>query len=219
MQKIRVVIVDDDPLVRVALVRFVTRDPDIEVVAEAGSGPAALEAVARHLPDIVMIDVQMPHMDGIETTAAITASRPDVRVLAVSIFDTTEKILQMLRAGASGYLLKDSSADEIVAGLRQVHGGTSSLSPRIASRLIEHVRESKPRTSTRPADLDALTEREHDVLAHLARGMSNAEIAGALFVSEGTIKANLGRIMTKWQVRDRVQLLITAARAGLVDFR
>ncbi|ALX65655.1 response regulator [Microbacterium sp. XT11] len=217
MPEIRVLIVDDDPLVRSALSHFVSRDPEIEVVGEADNGHEALAFLEKDRPDVVMMDVQMPGMNGIEATAAIAERWPDVRVLAVTTLDGSDTVLPMLSAGASGYLLKDSSAESIVAGVREVHSGASSLSPRIASLLVKHVRTTEPLGA---ADaLEPLTERESEVLDRLAQGMSNAEIAQSLIVSEGTVKAHLGRIMAKWNVRDRVQILVTAAHAGLVDFR
>ncbi len=219
MPEIRLLIVDDDPLVRSALSHFVSRAPEITVMGEAEDGLEAIAAVERDQPDVVMMDVQMPEMNGIEATAAIAARWPDVRILAVTTLDGSDTVLPMLSAGASGYLLKDSDADAIVAGVREVHGGASSLSPRIANMLIRHVRDAEPSGASRNGPLEQLTERESEVLACLAQGMSNAEIARALIVSEGTVKAHLGRIMSKWQVRDRVQILVAAAQAGLVAFR
>jgi len=218
MQEIRVVIVDDDPLVRSALSHFVSRDPEITVIAQAEDGVEAIATVEREQPDVVMMDVQMPEMDGIEATAVIAERWPHVRVLAVTTLDGSDTVLPMLSAGASGYLLKDSSAEDIVTGVREVHSGASSLSPRIASMLIKHVRDSTP-VAADAAALEPLTEREMEVLHCLAQGMSNAEIAKALIVSEGTVKAHLGRMMSKWHLRDRVQILVTAAHAGLVSFR
>lgn len=217
MGKLRVLIVDDDPLVRVALSHFVSKDADITVVAEASDGHQALEAVGLHQPDIVMMDIQMPGMDGIETTRKITEAWPHIRVLAVTTLNTRDTVLPMLSAGATGYMLKDSSADEIVAALRQAYEGTSSLSPQIAAMLVRHVRSSHGGASP-SGELAPITERETDVLQHLGRGMSNAEMAAALHLSEGTIKAHLGSIMSKWHVRDRVQVLVAAARAGLITF-
>jgi len=218
MPAIRVLIVDDDPLVRSALAHFVSRGSDVEVVGQAENGFEAIELVEQHRPDIVMMDVQMPEMNGIEATSAITGRWPDVRVLAVTTLDGSDTVLPMLSAGASGYLLKDSSAESILEGVREVYHGASSLSPRIASLLIRHVRSTEPEAGAAEA-LEELTERETEVLHRLAEGMSNAEIAQSLIVSEGTVKAHLGRIMSKWHVRDRVQILVTAAHAGLVDFR
>jgi DNA-binding NarL/FixJ family response regulator len=217
MNEIRVVIADDDPLVRVALSHFVSRDPEIVVVGEASDGAEALKEIEEHHPDIVMMDVQMPGMGGIEATEQISERFPDVRVLAVTTLDTRETVLPMLSAGATGYMLKDSSADEILAALRQAHDGTSSLSPRIAAMLVRHVRSSSTGTPS-SSDLAPLTGRENEVLSLLARGMSNAEMADTLLVSEGTIKAHLGSIISKWHLRDRVQVLVSAARAGLVHF-
>lgn len=218
MAEIRVLLVDDDPLVRSALAHFLTREEGTTVVAEAGDGRDALDQIGRHRPDVVLMDVRMPRMDGIDATAQIAQRWPDVRVLAVTTFDTVDTVLPMLHAGASGYLLKDSPAEEIVAGVRRVHEGTTSLSPRIAALLVEHVRERERPPSAGTRALEPLTDREGDILRCLARGMSNAEIAAELIVSEGTVKAYLGRIMTKWGVRDRVQIIVAAARAGLIAF-
>ncbi|MDT0158290.1 response regulator transcription factor [Microbacterium sp. ARD32] len=218
MPQIRVLIVDDDPLVRSALSHFVSRGDDVEVIGEAGNGLEAVAFLERERPDVVMMDVQMPEMNGIQATDAITQRWPEVRILAVTTLDGSDTVLPMLSAGASGYLLKDSSAESILSGVREVYRGASSLSPRIASLLVKHVRETEPETGAAAA-LEALTDREAEVLERLAQGMSNAEIAQSLIVSEGTVKAHLGRIMVKWHVRDRVQILVTAAHAGLVDFR
>ncbi|WP_255304998.1 response regulator transcription factor [Microbacterium sp. 3J1] len=217
MPDIRVVIVDDDPLVRSALSHFVSRDPEITVIAEAETGLEGIDTVERERPDVVMMDVQMPEMNGIEATAVISERWPDVKILAVTTLDGSDTVLPMLSAGASGYMLKDSSAASIVAAVREVYSGASSLSPRIASLLIKHVRDNEPIGSD--GTLEELTDREQEVLQRLAQGMSNAEIARSLIVSEGTVKAHLGRIMSKWHVRDRVQILVTAAHAGLVEFR
>ena len=218
MPDIRVLIVDDDPLVRSALSHFVSRDPEIKVIGQAEDGVEAIATVEREQPDVVMMDVQMPEMNGIEATGAIVERWPHVRVLAVTTLDGRDTVLPMLSAGASGYLLKDSSAEEIVIGVREVFSGQSSLSPRIASMLIKHVRDAEPLTGD-ATDLEPLTDRESEVLQCLAKGMSNAEIARALIVSEGTVKAHLGRMMSKWHLRDRVQILVAAAHAGLVNFR
>ncbi len=218
MTEIRVLIVDDDPLVRSALSHFVSRGSDVTVIGQAESGLEALEFLEHDGADVVMMDVQMPAMNGIEATAAIAERWPEVRVLAVTTLDGSDTVLPMLSAGASGYLLKDSSAESILEGVREVHSGASSLSPRIASLLVKHVRSTEPPAGAGEA-LEPLTDRESEVLERLAQGMSNTEIAQSLIVSEGTVKAHLGRIMSKWQVRDRVQILVTAAHAGLVDFR
>lgn len=217
MPEIRVLIVDDDPLVRSALSHFVARGPEIEVVGQADNGLEAIAFLERQSVDVVMMDVQMPEMNGIQATAAISERWPDIRILAVTTLDGSDTVLPMLSAGASGYLLKDSSAEIILDGVREVHSGASSLSPRIAAMLVDHVRDTAPAHGAAEA-LEPLTDREAEVLDRLARGMSNLEIAQSLIVSEGTVKAHLGRIMSKWHVRDRVQILVTAAHAGLVDF-
>lgn len=216
MEEIRVLITDDDPLVRMALNQFVSRAPEITVVGEAENGFEALDAYERLKPDVVMMDVQMPGMGGIEATGEIISRWPDACVVAVTTLDGRDTVMPMLSAGASGYMLKDSSADEIVGALRQAYHGESSLSPRIAAMLVQHVRDGKHAAAD--SGLEPLTDRETEVLQHLAKGMSNSEIAGALHVSEGTVKAHLGGIMSKWHVRDRVQVLVAAARAGLVEF-
>lgn len=218
MGEIRVLITDDDPLVRVALKHFVSRDPEINVRGEAQNGLEAIAFVEREQPDIVMMDVQMPGMGGIEATAEITSRWPEVRVLAITTLDSNDTVLPMLSAGASGYMLKDSSAEEILVALKQAYQGTSSLSPRIAAMLVKHVREARLSGAAGPDKLEPLTDRENEVLHQLALGKSNAEMAQALHVSEGTIKAHLGSIISKWRLRDRVQVLVTAARAGLVRF-
>lgn len=217
MSDIRVLVVDDDPLVRSALSHFVSRDPSITVIGEAESGLEAIAFLEDQRPDVIMMDVQMPEMNGIEATAVISKRWPEVRILAVTTLDGSDTVLPMLSAGASGYLLKDSTAESILAGVLEVHSGASSLSPRIASLLVRHVRSTTPSPESVTA-LEELTEREAEVLERLAKGMSNAEIAQSLIVSEGTVKAHLGRIMSKWHLRDRVQILVTAARAGLIDF-
>lgn len=219
MPEIRVLIVDDDPLVRSALSHFMSRDAEIQVIGEAATGVEAIAFVEKDTPDVIMMDVQMPEMNGIEATAAIAARWPSIRILAVTTLEGRDTVLPMLSAGASGYMLKDSSAESIATGVRDVYNGASSLSPRIASMLIEHVRASDPTGTDRSDPLLPLTDREAEVLHRLTEGMSNAEIASSLIVSEGTVKAHLGSIMSKWHVRDRVQIIVTAARAGLVDFR
>ena len=216
MAEIRVIIADDDPLVRLALAHLVTRDGDVRVIGEADDGQQTLDLIEKDQPDVVMMDIQMPVLDGIEATEAITKRWPDIRVLAVTTLDSRETVLPMLAAGAAGYMLKDSSAEAITDALRQVHAGESSLSPQITALLVQHVRASSVVPPT--GDLPQLTDRESQVLHQLSLGMSNSEMAESLNVSEGTIKAHLGSIMSKWNVRDRVQVLVAAARAGLVDF-
>ena len=170
------------------------------------------------MPDVVLLDVRMPKRSGLQACIQIKELVPSVKIIMLTVSDEEGDLYESVKNGASGYLLKDSSADDIVTGVREVHSGASSLSPRIASMLIKHVRDSTP-VAADAAALEPLTEREVEVLHCLAQGMSNAEIAKALIVSEGTVKAHLGRMMSKWHLRDRVQILVTAAHAGLVSFR
>ncbi len=215
---IRVLIADDDPIVRFALSQIVSMVDGLAVVGEAEHGAEAVDLCSKLSPDVVMMDVQMPIMGGVEATGIITSEQPNTKVLAVTTLDTSDAVLEMLAAGATGYLLKGSTKDELATAVRQVHAGDSSLSPRVAALLVEHVRTNTA-PPARTNQLPELTDRETEVLEHLAQGQSNAEMAREMFVSEGTIKAHLGHIMAKWNVRDRVQLLITAARAGLIDLR
>ncbi|MFZ1381789.1 MAG: response regulator transcription factor [Scrofimicrobium sp.] len=221
MEKLRVLITDDDPLVRVALSHFVSRDPDVTVIGEAENGEEAIAAIEalepEDRPEVVMIDVMMPVMGGIEATERIKERWPEIRVLAVTTLDSREAVIPMLSAGAIGYILKESKAEEILAALKQAYEGVSPLSPRVAAMLVDYVRSAGP-VGVR-SELPPLTDREQAVLQSLAKGMSNAEMANALMVSEGTIKAHLGSIMSKWNVRDRVQVLVAAARAGLIRFQ
>lgn len=216
MTDIRVLITDDDPLVRVALAHFVSRDPEISVVGQAENGKQAIEKIEELNPNIVMMDVVMPEMGGIEATKIIKKQWADIRVLAVTTLDSLDAVLPMLSSGATGYILKESTADEVLQALKQAFAGESPLSPRIASTLVQYVSATGPLMGS--GGLLPLTERETEVLHCLARGMSNAEMADTLKVSEGTIKAHLGSIMSKWNVRDRVQVLVTAAREGLINF-
>lgn len=217
MSAIRVVIADDDSLVRRALSVFLSAPDDIEIVAEATDGLQAIDATSTLRPDVVVMDVQMPHLDGISATAEITAEWPGTRVLAVTTFGSIESILPMLRAGASGYLLKDSEPDEIVAAVRGVHAGTEVLSPRVSERLVASVQAPSGAHAALP-ESERLSEREAQVVEQLATGKSNVEIAEAMFISEGTVKGHLSNVMTKWKARDRVQVLIRAAQAGIIRF-
>ncbi len=221
METIRVFIADDDPLVRTALAHIVSSDPQVVVVGQASNGKEALEAIERLIPEerpnVVMMDVSMPVMGGVQATEQIKARWPEIKTLAVTTFDNRDTVIPMLRAGASGYLLKESKSEDIRTALLQTHSGETPLSPRIAGMLVEHLQDSAPTSGV--GALAELTEREQQVLEVLAQGMSNSEMAGKLNVSEGTVKAHLGSIMSKWDVRDRVQVLVTAAKAGLVRFR
>ncbi|MCC4907009.1 response regulator transcription factor [Microbacterium sp. cx-55] len=219
MQELRVLVVDDESLIRRALTVFVSEADDIEVVGEAANGADALAAVASLAPDVVLMDAQMPVMGGAEATRIITRDHPATKVLALTTFGSLDAILPMLQAGAGGYLLKDSEPEDIVAALRDIARGLRVLSPAVASMLVASVSASVGVGQlVRLSDAERLTPRERAVVSLLARGLSNAEIARQQSVSEATVKSHLSNIMAKWDVRDRVQVLIRAARAGIITF-
>lgn len=221
-EMIRVLVADDQQLMRTALAHFVSTAEDLEVVGTAADGVEAVEMTKELLPDVVLMDMQMPRMDGIEATTAIMAEAPVVRVLAITTFSSETYLVPALRAGASGYLVKDARPEEVVEAVRQVHRGEAAFSPRVAHELVQTVMAQNDRreaaASRALTEQEELTPRELEVVTELARGSSNAEIARALFLAEATVKSHLGKIMDKWHTRDRVQVLIKAARAGLVTF-
>ena len=188
---------------------------DIEVIGEASDGAGAVEAAARLAPAVVLMDVRMPGIDGVAATRTITESGSATKVLVMTTFDLDENVLGALRAGASGFLLKDTPPEDLVSAIRSVAAGDAVVSPKVTKRLLSRfVAHSVP--STDASVLDALTGREREVLVHLATGMSNAEIAAVLHLSEATIKTHIGRILTKLDVRDRVQAVVLAYETGLV---
>ena len=210
---IRVVVADDQPLVRTGLRMILAAEPDIEVVAEATNGREAISTTAEHRPDVVLMDVRMPEVDGIEATRAVTAAAEPPRVLVLTTFDLDEVVYDALRAGASGFLLKDAPEERLTTAIRVVADGGSLFAPSVTRRLIE---EFAKRPSARPADLSQLTDRENEVLRLVARGLSNAEIGAELFVSENTVKTHVARVLMKLGVRDRVQAVVAAYESGLV---
>ena len=212
----RVIIVDDESLVRAALRVFLESSDGFELVGEADNGADAITLVRATQPDVVLMDVQMPIMDGIEATQRLTREFPGLKIVALTTFSTERVIVPMLSAGASGFLVKDTSPDRILDAARLAHEGGYVLSPRVAKELVTSV-QSGAASATRELGRDEeLTERELEVVTLLAQGMSNAEIAAAMFVSEATVKSHLGRITAKWGVRDRIQVLIRATQLGLV---
>jgi DNA-binding NarL/FixJ family response regulator len=213
---IRVVIADDQALVRAGFRAILSHEPDLDVVAEAGNGREALEQTRLHRPDVVLMDVRMPVMDGLEATRALTASGSRVRVLILTTFDLDEYVYAALRAGASGFLLKDAPADQLLTAIRVVAAGDALIAPSITRRLIAEFAH-RPLPTNRPARLEALTAREREVLGQLARGMSNSEIAAALFFGEATVKTHVARILSKLGLRDRVQAVVLAYESGLVQ--
>jgi len=210
-----VVLVDDHELVRAGFAMILRAEDGVEVVGEATDGVEAIAQVGRLRPDVVLMDVQMPVLDGIEATRRIVAEHPDTRVVILTTFDTDDYVFAGLDAGASGFLLKNSEPDDLVDAIRAVADGHALLAPEVTRRVIaELAGRTRPVADPR---LEALTERERDVLVLLARGQSNAEIAAALFVGEATVKTHVSRILMKLEVRDRVQAVVVAFESGLVD--
>ncbi len=214
---IRIGIVDDQELVRTGFRMILESEPDFEVVGEASDGRAALDLVRARRPDVVLMDVRMPEMDGVEATSKLGPGT-DTKVIIVTTFDLDEYVFAALQHGASGFLLKDTPADQLIAAIRVVADGEALLAPSITKRLIERFQTTEPPAGTsRGRELiGSLTERESEVLVELAQGLSNAEIAAKLFVSETTIKTHVGRVLTKLDVRDRVQAVVMAYESGVV---
>jgi len=214
--RIRVLAVDDQPLIRMGFRMVLEAEPDIEVAGEASDGHAAVAAAARLTPDVILMDVRMPGLDGIAATRSILATSPDVHVLVLTTFDLDEYAFAALRAGASGFLLKDAQPHELVAAVRAVHRGDAVMSPRVTRRLVDIMATHLPRAEESRLEETGLTAREHDVLTAIAEGLSNAEIAERLFVSESTVKTHVGRVLAKIGARDRVHAVIFAYENGLV---
>ena len=215
---IRVAVADDQALVRRGFAVLLRSADDIDVVGEAANGREAVELVTREQPDVVLMDIRMPEMDGVEATRLITADESlATRVLILTTFDLDEYVFDSLRAGASGFLLKDTLPDDLVAAVRVVAGGEALLAPSITRRLVEEFVRAPARTrSESSVDLDVLTAREREVLAAVARGLSNAEIAEELYMSHATAKTHVSRLLTKLYARDRAQLVMIAYEAGVV---
>jgi DNA-binding NarL/FixJ family response regulator len=211
----RVLVVDDQELVRAGF-RMILERAGIEVVGEAVDGVDAVARAAELAPDVVLMDVRMPRMDGIEATRRLLARSPEVRVVALTTFDLDEYVYEAVRAGASGFLLKDISPTDLVHAVGVVARGDSMLAPVLTRRLLDRY-VSRPRPGTRPGQLEKLTEREVEVLTLVAAGHTNAEIGAALFLSEATVKTYVSRVLTKLGLRDRVQLAILAYESGLVE--
>ena len=214
----RVLVADDQELVRAGFVAVLSTQPDLEVVGEAGDGHEAVEQVRCHRPDVVLMDVRMPRLDGIEATSQICADpRVGTRVLILTTFDIDEYVLAALRAGASGFLLKDAPRDALYAAVRTVAAGDALLAPSVTRRLIERHLRAAPPSAVLRRRLAGLTDREHEVLRRVARGLTNREIAEDLHLGEATVRTHVGRIYTKADVRDRAQAVVFAYESGLVQ--
>ncbi|NHC14378.1 response regulator [Motilibacter deserti] len=215
----RLLLVDDQPLLRTGFRMILEAEDGLEVVAEAGDGVEAVERARTHSPDVVLMDIRMPRMDGVEATRRIVGDPGlTARVLVLTTFDLDEYVVEALRAGASGFLLKDAPADDLIAAIHVVAAGEAIVAPRVTRRLLDRFADRLPAAgeAALPEALGTLTEREVEVLRLVARGMSNAEIAGELFVSETTVKTHVGHVLTKLNLRDRVQACVFAYESGLV---
>ena len=213
---IRVLIADDQALLRAGFRMILESEPGMEVVAECGDGAAAVELARLHRPQVALMDIRMPVLDGIRATRAIVAEKIPTRVLILTTYDLDEYVYDALEAGASGFLLKDAPPENLIAGIRIVAAGDALLAPSITRRLIEELTRSRGRPEAPPAALGTLTERELEVLMLIAAGLSNREMAERLFLGEATVKTHVGRILNKLELRDRVQAVVLAYEAGLV---
>jgi DNA-binding NarL/FixJ family response regulator len=211
---INVLIADDQAMVRSGLRLILESEPDIAVIGEAENGQEAIRLARRDRPDVVLMDVRMPVLDGLEATRQITESLEDTRVIVLTTFDLDDYVYGALRAGAGGFLLKDAEGDQLVEAVRIIAAGDGIIAPSVTSRLIAEF-ASRPK-DTKSTGLDDLTDRELDVLRLVARAMSNAEISEELFVSETTVKTHVSHILTKLQLRDRVQAVVVAYESGLI---
>ena len=214
---LRILIADDQALVRAGFRMILDAEDDLDVVGEAADGAAAVELARRLKPDVVLMDIRMPELDGIEATRRVVAldAEPPVRVLMLTTFDLNEYVYEALRAGASGFLLKDVPPEQLAAGIRVVAQGEALLAPSITKRLIQEFAAAAPVTAAPPPGLDELTARELEVFRLIARGLSNAEIAAELIVSETTVKTHVARVLMKLGLRDRVQAVVLAYEAGI----
>ena len=214
---IRVVIVDDQPVVRAGVARILGPDDGFEVVAECGDGDEVVDAVTRHRPDLVLMDVRMRHVDGVAATRQLRQLAAEPPVLVLTTFDDDDALWGALDAGAAGFVLKDASAEDLISAARAVAGGAAWLDPRVAPRVLQAFRANVRPHLAQAARIDQLTEREHDVLRHMARGATNSEIGASLMVSEATVKTHVGSIFAKLGVRDRSAAIVFAYDHGIVE--
>jgi DNA-binding NarL/FixJ family response regulator len=214
---IRVLLAEDQALVRDGLRMMLAAEPDIEVVGEAADGKQALELVRRLVPDVALMDVRMPELNGIEATRRLAAAGSPVRVLVLTTFDLDEYVYEAMRAGASGFLLKDARREQLAAAIRAVSAGEMLIDPAVTRRLVEDFCRRPPPTTGIPAAAEELTERELEVARAVARGLTNAQIAGDLYLGETTVKTHIANILAKLNLRDRVQIVVFAYETGLVQ--
>ena len=212
---IRILVADDQSMVRAGFRMLLGGEPDIEVVAEASNGLEAVDKAARFGPTVVLMDIRMPELDGLEATRRILAADPTARVLVLTTFDLDEYVYEALRAGASGFVLKDEPPEQLLAAIRVVAAGEALLSPAVTKRVIGQFTRLPHRAP--PPELDDLTERELDVFRLIARGLSNAEIGQELFISETTVKTHITHLLQKLGLRDRVQAVVLAYETGLFE--
>jgi DNA-binding NarL/FixJ family response regulator len=213
---IRVLVVDDQELVRAGFCVILDAADGIVVVGEAGNGQDAVAQAQAHAPDVVLMDIRMPGMNGLEATRLITGSRPESKVVMLTTFDFDEYVYEALRAGASGFLLKDAPRHDLIAAVRAAAAGDALLAPSVTRMLIEAFARRPPAMAPSPSALASLTARERDIVRLIARGRSNAEIAADLVVSEATVKTHVGHVLAKLGLRDRVQAVILAYETGMI---
>jgi DNA-binding NarL/FixJ family response regulator len=211
---IRVLVADDQDVVRQGICRILDGEQDIEVVGQARDGAVAVDEARRTTPGVALLDIRMPVLDGLGAARRILADLPATRVVILTTFDLDEYVYEALRLGAAGFLLKDAPADDIVRAVRVAAGGEAMIAPATTRRLIEEFARHRPPASA--TTLDELTEREREVLRAMARGLNNSEVGAALFISEGTVRTHVNRILAKLQVRDRLQAVVLAYETGLV---
>ncbi len=219
MSTISVVVADDHAMVRAGFVALLSEEPDLVIIGQAENGAECVGLVARLRPAVVVMDLSMPIMNGIEATRQIVRETAESRVLMLTTYDTDDYVYEALRAGASGYLLKDAPPGELINAVRVIAAGDALLAPRITRRLIEQFAAAGSPSAPHGAALDRLTDRERDVLVAVARGQSNSEIAKSLFIAEQTVKTHVSRMLTKLGLRDRAQLVVAAYESGLVTPR